>query len=77
MIDLSLRDLIENPETPLARPRPEIGRGLRTLRIARPGRRASHFLLYRIAEDGAVEVVRFLHDAMDLPRHVEGIEKSS
>lgn len=37
-----------------------------TYHIARPGRRARHLFLYRIWE--AVEVARFLYDAMDLPR---------
>jgi len=37
-----------------------------TYHIARPGRRARHLFLYRIRD--VVEVVRFLYDAMDLPR---------
>jgi len=38
-----------------------------TFHIARPGRRARHVLLYRIRD--AVDIARFLYDAMDLPRH--------
>lgn len=56
--------------------RPEMGRALKTKEgfflysIGRRGRRASHRFLYRIADDGAVEVLRLLHDAMDASRHI-------
>lgn len=43
--------------------------GLLRFRIARRGRRARHFLLYRVTEQ-AIEVLRFLDDAVDVPRHV-------
>jgi toxin ParE1/3/4 len=43
---------------------------LRTLHIGRRGRRARHLILFRVVPDGAVEVLRFLHDAMDLPRYL-------
>lgn len=38
-------------------------------RIERRGRRARHFLLYRVKGD-STEVLRFLDDAVDVPRHV-------
>jgi toxin ParE1/3/4 len=38
----------------------------RSGRVARP----RHFLLYRIRNDGLVEIGRVLHDSMDLPRHL-------
>lgn len=55
---------------------PEIGRALKTraafflYSIGRRGRRASHQFLYRVLEDGRVEVLRLLHDAMDASRHI-------
>lgn len=39
--------------------------GLRTLHVARRGRRGSHFLLYRTASNGTIEIVCILHDGID------------
>lgn len=54
--------------------RNEIGPGLFTLHVARQGRKGRHFLLLRIATGEplrhVVEILRVLHDAMDLPQHV-------
>ena len=44
----------------------DVGAGLRTLHIARPGR---HLLLYRV-EGEQVLVLRILYDSMDLARHL-------
>jgi toxin ParE1/3/4 len=44
--------------------------GLRTLHIARRGRRGRHFLMYRVAQATTIEVVRILHDRMELTRHL-------
>ena len=48
----------------------EIVSGLRTLHVARHGRRGSQFLMYRIAPRGTIEIVRILHDRMDIQRHI-------
>lgn len=53
-----------------ARPRDEIAPGLRVLHAARHGRRARHLLLYRAGPDAVIEVLRILHDAMDIERHL-------
>jgi toxin ParE1/3/4 len=50
--------------------RDEIMPGLRTLHVARHGRRGSHFLMYRVVPKGTIEIVRILHDRMDLERHI-------
>jgi toxin ParE1/3/4 len=34
------------------------------------GRRGRHFIMYRAASGNVIEVVRILHDAMDLARHI-------
>ena len=44
--------------------------GLRTLHVARHGRRGSHFLMYRVAPKFTIEIVRILHESMDLGRHL-------
>nr|WP_246784524.1 MULTISPECIES: type II toxin-antitoxin system RelE/ParE family toxin [unclassified Bradyrhizobium] len=58
------------PNVAGSRPRDEIMADLRTLHVARHGRRGSHFLMYRAAADSTIEIVRILHDRMDFRRHV-------
>jgi toxin ParE1/3/4 len=50
--------------------RDEILPNLRTLHVARQGRRGRHLILYRPAHGNVIEVIRILHDAMELARHV-------
>ncbi len=65
-------------EEALARPaqRPDVGRalsgrvGLFLYSIGRRGQRASHQFLYRALADGRVEILRLLHDSMDVSRHI-------
>jgi len=44
--------------------------GILSHHIKLPGRNARHVVFYRISRDGAVEIVRFLHDSMDFDRHL-------
>ncbi|HRW60906.1 MAG TPA: type II toxin-antitoxin system RelE/ParE family toxin [Defluviicoccus sp.] len=65
--------LAQGPAIPGAKARNDINSGLFTLHVARGGRRGRHFLMFRIGHDGdrdLVEVLRILHDAMDVPRHM-------
>lgn len=64
-----LAALGNGPAVPGSRPRDEILPGLRTLHVARSGRRGRHFILYRTEGANMIEIVRTLHEAMDLPRH--------
>lgn len=50
--------------------RDEIGPGLRTLHVARGGRRGRHVLVYHTVGEWVIEVIRVLHDGMDIGRHV-------
>ncbi len=61
----------DGPETIGARERTEIGLGIFTLHAARRKRKASHFLVFRTVAPRTVEILRILHDRMDLARHVE------
>jgi toxin ParE1/3/4 len=58
--------------------RNEIMRGLRSLHLARPGQPAQQVLLYREGKETDTEIVRILHDSMEirihLPRRDEEIE---
>lgn len=69
----ALEELSEGLEASAVRERNDIARGLFTLHVARHGRRGRHFVMFRIGRDSqteVIEVLRVLHDAMDLPRHV-------
>jgi toxin ParE1/3/4 len=66
----AIGDLANGPNVAGSRDRDEIMSGLRTLHVARHGHRGRHFLMYRVAEEGIIEIVRILHDGMDLPRHL-------
>jgi toxin ParE1/3/4 len=67
----ALAALTAGPSQPGVKPRPEIGTGLYTLHVARAARKGRHFILFHAiesADDPIIEVVRLLHDSMDL-RH--------
>lgn len=72
-ISLALTDLVNGTNIPGARQREEIGSGIYTLHVARKGRRGRHFMVFRVSHSSAVpciEVLRILHDSMDLPQHL-------
>lgn len=66
----ALAELTQGPNVVGSRARDEILPGVRTLHLARRGRRGRHFIMYRAAEGKVVEVLRILHDAMDLALHI-------
>lgn len=71
-LSLALAALTEGPAIVGAKARDEILKGLFSLHVARQGRRGRHFIMFRLAPRGSgnvIEVLRLLHDAMDLPRH--------
>ncbi|WP_454627259.1 type II toxin-antitoxin system RelE/ParE family toxin [Bradyrhizobium cenepequi] len=61
---------VAGPNVAGSKARDEIMPGLRTLHVARRGHRGSHLLMYRVAPKSTIEIVRILHDRMDLQRHV-------
>ena len=64
--------LADGPDVSGVRKREEIGPGLRTLHVTPGSRKGRHFLLFRVTATEAgrvIDVLRVLHDAMDLPRH--------
>ena len=66
----AIGELADGPNVAGSKARDEIIAGFRTLHVARRGRRGSHFLMYRAAPNSTIEIVRILHDRMDLRRHV-------
>ncbi len=72
-LSAALKDLAAGPTIPGTRNRNEIARGILSLHVARKGRKGRHFVIFRVARDQGtptIEVLRLLHDAMDLPRHL-------
>lgn len=65
-----LASLEQGPDVPGSVARDEILPDLRSLHVPRKGRKGSHFILYRAAVPGVIEVLRLLHDAMDIKRHL-------
>ena len=76
-IALALEALAAGPEVPGVRTRDELAPGVRSLHAARQGRRARHLVLFRVTDHGILEVLRVLHDSMELARHLPGAEDSA
>jgi len=71
----ALEALTAGPTTIGVRERTDIAKGLFTLHVARAGREGRHFVLFRVHADQQrcwIEVLRLLHDAMDLPSNIPG-----
>lgn len=72
-LSAAIEALMEGPDIVGAKLREDIAKGVHALHVARQGRRGSHFLMFRIASmkvRSRIEVLRMLHDSMDLPRHL-------
>lgn len=69
-ISLALEALANGPETPGVKNRNELGPDICTLHIARHGRKASHFVMFRVSEAQVLDILRILHDRMELSRHI-------
>ena len=67
------------PTTIGAKARDEVAKGLFTLHVVRQSRKGRHSLLFRVGQDDtrreAIEVLRALHDAMELPRHLPPMDE--
>ena len=66
----ALGALGSGPEVLGSIPRDDIRPYLRSLHVARRGHRGRHLVLYRPGVGHVIEVIRILHDAMDLARHI-------
>ena len=67
----AIKALTEGPDLAGARERNDIGEGLRGLHVDRGRRKGRHFVLYRAESQAGpptIDVLRLLHDSMDLPR---------
>lgn len=73
-LSMALAALTEGPDIIGVKARDEILHGLFSFHVARQGRRGRHFIMFRLARRGSgdvIEVLRLLHDSMDLSRHFD------
>ena len=66
---LAVEALEDGPDVIGAIARDDIQPGIRTLHVARQGRAGRHFVVFR-STGSDIDVLRLLHDSMDLPRHL-------
>lgn len=73
----AMEDLCAGPGILGVKARSEIGPNLYTLHVARKGRKGRHFVLFHVGqsqESNVVDVLRILHDSMDMQRHMPPID---
>ena len=66
----SIAALHEGPDVLGAKTRDDIGHGLKSLHVARMGHKGSHFVVFREGTENTIDVLRVLHESMDLARHL-------
>ena len=76
----AILDVAASPERPGCMSRPELSKAAHTYHLyfsrnnvspaANRVKRPRHFLLFRMADKGTVEIGRVLHDSMDLVKHL-------
>jgi len=71
-IESAFQDLRQGPEVTGFKWRPELGSRIASLHLARNGLKGRHLVIFRVTEaedNAAIDVLRLLHDSMDLQRH--------
>lgn len=74
-LSLALEALLEGPDVVGAQARDDIAPDIHVLHVARKGRRGRHFIAFRPDKNHRIDVLRVLHDSMDLARHIEHDEQ--
>jgi toxin ParE1/3/4 len=72
-LSAALTALSAGPTIVGVKERPDIGDNIRTLHVARKGRKGRHFVMFRVGSvpgHNVIDVLRLLHDSMDLERHL-------
>ncbi|MDR0779415.1 MAG: type II toxin-antitoxin system RelE/ParE family toxin [Pseudomonadales bacterium] len=66
----ALTELHCGPDAFGVKRREDIGSGILTLHVARNGRKGRHFVVFRVGGKQVIDVLRLLHDSMDLASHL-------
>ena len=69
-IALAIEALHDGPEILGAKLRNDIAEGIHTLHVTRQGRKGRHFIAFSVSEGHIINVLRLLHDSMDLAKHL-------
>ncbi len=69
-ISLAIEALHDGPEILGVKERGDIGSGICTFHVACNGRKGRHFVVFKASAPYQIEVLRLLHDSMDLARHL-------
>jgi toxin ParE1/3/4 len=69
-IALAIEALHDGPEILGAKVRDDISMEIRTLHVAWQGRKGRHFIAFSVSEGHIINVLRLLHDSMDLAKHL-------
>ncbi len=67
---LAIEALHDGPEILGTKVRGDIAKGIHTLHVARESRKGCHFVVFSISEGNIINVLRLLHDSMDLAKHL-------
>jgi toxin ParE1/3/4 len=78
LLSAAFRRIAAEPEGPLSMARDELAEGLRSLHLRHcksesqeaPVASPVHIVFFRRASDGQVEIIRVLHERMELSRHL-------
>ena len=70
VLTLSITALHKGPDVIGAKTLEVISHGLKNLHVARMGSKGSHFVVFRAASENTIDVLRVLHESMDLARHL-------
>ncbi len=70
LIRYAITDLANGPSVIGVKSRAELGQDVSTLHVARQGKKGRHFVVFRTSSPSYVDVLRVLHDSMDLQHHV-------
>ena len=60
----------DGPEILGAKLRDDIAEGIHTLHVARQGKKGRHFVVFSVSEGHIINLLRLLHDSMDLAKHL-------
>lgn len=72
----ALKLLRDGPDVHGTRSHPGLPAGFRTLHVMRSGKRGRHFIVFDTPTADRIRVVRILHEAMDLSRHVTNSDET-
>ncbi len=70
-INVAIGNLVHGPHAAGSCVEDDLPAGLRVLPIARRGVRARHVLIFRTTGDSLIEIIRILHQAMDMAKRIE------